>query len=321
MELLANERSIHEQFHDIASFRDALARLMSMRAAARRFGREVRCNRMLVNARPAPGMPMQQAIGRLPDKNESRVAMTWLTRAGPFWDDMRRHGADDWLECRGELVTDSAVGEAAFRTLHSIECGLVSFTPSDDWDFSPVEVVWRRKAEKLEDRCAKVDNWRDAGALEDRLREAAPPPTSWNELRQASANRFENLTFAKDCFEPLDGVPFAESSAVRLFVLLDLLNRLAGAFNAAGGRTADGQRIYQDYFTGDNALFSDSSDSEKHSFREEMTFPHPDSPGKPLFCPWHGKESHKTLRLHFSWPIQAGKPVYVVYAGPKITKR
>ena len=319
MELLANDLSIHEQFHDIALFRDALARLMSMCTAAQRFDREVRCNRMLVNARPAPDMSMQQAIGSLPI-NERRAAMAWLTRAGPFWDDMRRHGADDWLECRGDIVTDSAVGEAAFRMLHGIECGLVSFTPSG-WDFTPVEVVWRREAEKLEDRCAKVDNWWDAGALEDMLRKAAPPPTSWNELRQASANRFENLTFAKDCFEPLDGVPFAGSSAMRLLVLLDLLNRLAGAFDTDGGRTAEGQRIYRDYFTGDKALFSDSSDTEKRDFREKLTFLHPDSPGKPLFCPWHGKESHKTLRLHFSWPMQAGEPVYVVYAGPKITKR
>ena len=28
-----------------------------------------------------------------------------------------------------------------------------------------------------------------------------------------------------------------------------------------------------------------------------------------------------TLRLHFSWPIRSGKPVYIVYAGPKITRR
>lgn len=319
MELLANDLSIHEQFHDIALFRDALARLMSMRTAARRFGREVRCNRMLVNARPAPGMPMQQAIGSLPI-NERRAAMAWLTGADPFWDDMRRHGADDWLECRGDVVTDSAVGEAAFRMLHGLECGLVSFTPSG-WDFTPAEVVWQREAEKLEGRCVKVDNWRDADALEDRLREAAPLPTSWNELRQASANRFENLTFAKDCFEPLDAVPFAGSSAVRLFVLLDLLNRLAGAFDADGIRTTEGQRIYQDYFTGDNALFSDSSDSEKRSFRNELTFLHPDSPGKSLFCTWHGKVRRLNLRLHYSWSGRVGEPVYVVYAGPKITKR
>ena len=28
-----------------------------------------------------------------------------------------------------------------------------------------------------------------------------------------------------------------------------------------------------------------------------------------------------TLRLHFSWPIRADEPVYVVYVGPKLTKR
>ncbi|MCY3818840.1 MAG: hypothetical protein OXH52_05670 [Gammaproteobacteria bacterium] len=40
-----------------------------------------------------------------------------------------------------------------------------------------------------------------------------------------------------------------------------------------------------------------------------------------LFCPWHGKVSRLTLRLHFSWPVEAGRPIYVVYAGPKITSR
>ena len=320
MELLANERSIHEQFHDIASFRDALARLMSMRDAARRFGLEMYCHHRLLAASPMPDTPMQQAVGRLSDRNERRGAMTWLTRAGPFWDDVRRHGVDDWLECRGDIVTDTAVGEAAFRTLHGIECGLVSVTPSD-WDFSPVEVVWRREAEKLEDRRANVDNWRDVGALEDGLREAAPPIRSWGALRRASVNRFGNLTFVADCFEPLDGVPFAKSSADRLHVLLDILNRLAGAFDAAGMRTTEGHRIHRDYFTGDNALFSDSSDSEKRKFREEMTFPHPDSPGKSLFCTWHGKVRHLNLRLHYSWSGSAGEQVYVAYVGPKITKR
>ena len=320
MELLANERSIHEQFHDILSFRDAFARLMSMRATARRFDREVYCHTGFLIVHPLSGMPIQQAIGRLPDRNESRAAMIWLTRAGPFWDDMREHGVDDWLECRGDIVTGSAVGEAAFRTLHGVECGLVSVTPSD-WNSTPVEVVWRWEAEKLEDRCAKVDNWWDAGALEDRLREVTPPPTSWNELRQASANRFKNLTFAADCFEPLDGVPFAGSSAMRLHMLLDVLNRLADAFDAAGKRTPDGHQIYQEHFTGDNALFSDSSDTEKRNFREEMTFPHPDSPGKSLSCTWHGKVRRLNLRLHYSWSGRAGEPVYVVYAGPKITKR
>ena len=319
MELLANERSIHEQFHDTASFRDAIARLVSMRHVARRFGLEVYCHRELLNASPMPDTPMQKAVGRLSDEKR-RAALTWLTRAGPFWDDVRQHGADDWLECRGDIVTDGAIGEAAFRTLHGVECGLVSVTPSD-WDFSPVEVVWRREAEELGDRRAEVDNWRDADTLEDGLQDAAPPVRSWNTLRETLENRFGNLTFAADCFKPLDGVPFAESSAKRLRVLLDILNRLAAAFDADGVRTPEGQRIYRDYFTGGNALFSDSSDTEKRDFHRELTFPHPDSSGKSLFCTWHGKVRHLNLRLHYSWSGSAGEQVWVVYAGPKITKR
>ena len=41
-----------------------------------------------------------------------------------------------------------------------------------------------------------------------------------------------------------------------------------------------------------------------------------------LFCPWHGKVSTRTLRIHFSpGQIRASDPLYVVYVGPKLTKR
>ena len=71
------------------------------------------------------GVSLQQTLGQL-DKSERLAAIGWLTRRGPFWDDLRRHGAGDWLEYRGEVVTDTAVGEAAFRVLHNNACGLVS---------------------------------------------------------------------------------------------------------------------------------------------------------------------------------------------------
>ena len=320
MEILVNDLSLHEQFHDVASFRRALDRLMAMRPAARRFGREVHCHRALLTASPMPGVSMQQAIGCLAVESERRAAMGWLTRSGPFRDDLRQHDAGDWLECRHEIVTDSAVGEAAFRTLHRADCGLISVTPSD-WDYSPVDVTWRREAEGAEDRSTALQNWRSVPALEDGLRDMAPPIRSWDDLRQAAAIRFESLTCTGDCFDPLSGVPFAKSAAERFFVLLGILDEMARAFDATGARNTRGQRIYQDYFTGDNALFSDSSDEEKRGFREALTFPHPNEPGSHLVCTWHGKVRHMTLRLHFSWPIESGKPVYVVYAGPKLTKR
>ena len=317
MELFANDRSIHGQFYDIPLFRDALARLMAMRNVAQRFGREVYAHSMLLTASPMPNMTMQQAVQRL-KKDEQRSVMSWLTKGGPFWDDLRKHRSGDLLECVDEVVTDSAIGEAAYRKLNAIECALVSLTPSD-WDFSPIPVTWRREEEV--DQHIDLDNCRDAVALEEMLSDKAPPIRSWDYLRDAATNRFRSLIFAEDCFKPHEKMSFVKSSAERLLVLCGILDRLARSFDADGSRSLEGQRIFQDHFTGDNALFSDSSSQEKHEFRNELTFPHPEISGESLFCTWHGKERHLTLRLHFSWPIRAGKPVYIVYAGPKLTKR
>ncbi len=322
MEIFVNDLSFHEQFHEPASFRAAFARLMAMREVAQRYDRDVYCHRTLLTVKTMSGKTMHQTLQSL-GKDKLRAAMLWLTKGGPFWDDLRRHGPNDWLECRGDIVTDSAVGEAAYRALHGSACGLVSAVPSD-WDFSPVEVAWRRENESLEDRSTAIENWRDAAALESGLRAAAAPLRSWDDLSGAAASRFPRLTFAGDCFEPLAGHPFAKSAAERIHFLLDILDRLADAFDATGARTPEGHRIYRDYFRGrKNALFSDSSVMEKRDFSEDLKFPHPNASGKFLFCTWHGKVNYPSfpLRLHYWWSRKVGEPVYVVYIGPKITRR
>jgi len=319
MEFLVNDRSIHQQFQDLSTFRDAVGRLMAMRNSARDFGLDVYCHRALPGVEPIPGVWMQQAVQGLA-VNQRRALMSWLTQHGPFWDDIRRHEANDWLECRGDVVTDSAIGEAAYRTMHGVECALISATPSD-WDYSPVEVVWRPEKEGLDDRNASLDNWRDDAALNDWLQDASPPIRSWDELGELSRIRFKRLTFADPCFEPLAGVPFARSAAARMVFLLSVLDSFASEFDAIGARTPEGNRIYREYFSGAESAFSDSSDTEKQRFRARLMFPHPDRSGESLFCTWHGKVRHMALRLHFSWPVRADESVYVVYAGPKLTKR
>ena len=181
--------------------------------------------------------------------------------------------------------------------------------------------TWLRDAEGLDNRNAALENCWTAETLQEVLRNTTPPIGSWDDLREAARYRFERLTFAENCFAPLAGFPFAKSAADRFIVLLDILDGFARAFENDGTRNAEGHRMYRDHFTGCRALFSDSSDSEKRNFRRELTFADPEERGGSLFCTWHGKVSHLTLRLHFSWPIEVGKPVYVVYAGPKITKR
>ena len=263
---------------------------------------------------------MLQAIGRLSDQNKKRAIMSWLNRSGPFWDDLRQHSEEDLLECRSEVVTSTAVGEAAFRVFHGIPCGLVSVTPSN-WENSPIEVTWLREDDGVQNQKAALENWWSDEQLADGLAKLAPPLDSWHTLRHAALSEFQRLTFSDECFAPLAGVPFARGSAQRCILLFNLLERLAREFDDAGAQTKEGRRLYEQYFTGDGAPFSDSSTTEKREFKKELTFTHPDYPKSKLFCPWHGKISHAKFRIHFSWPVKVNEPIYVVYVGPKITKR
>ena len=133
--------------------------------------------------------------------------------------------------------------------------------------------------------------------------------------------RCPNLTFAKDSFDPLNGHPFGKGAAEHLLLRLNVLHVMKNCFNERGERTPEGHALYQQHFTGDKAWFSDSSDTEKVQFESDLTFVHPTKAGERLFCTWHGKVKTPQLRIHFSWPIRASEPLYIVYVGPKITKR
>ncbi|MCY3537929.1 MAG: hypothetical protein OXI08_03455, partial [Cyanobacteria bacterium MAG IRC4_bin_6] len=324
MDLLFNDLSIHGQFHDVDSFHKSLERLMKMRAIAKRFGREVYCNSNLVNTSPGQRLQMQKAIHQLSDDNKRRLVMRWLTN-GPFWDapGERKHSGDNLLECVNEndqVVTDTAVGEAAFRVFHGSLCGVVSIRPSDWEEFPLIKVAYRDGNGQSGGQLVNIDNFLDPSTLEISLQDAEPPVDSWNALKKTALQRFDRLTFAQDCFESLTNLPFVQSSANTLIARLHVLSQLADARDQNRVQSGEEQRIYNEHFTGKNAWFSDSSNTEKQRFKKKLTFPHPEHPGQEIFCPYHGKEQHLTLRLHVSWPIQPGQPVYVVYIGPKLTK-
>ncbi len=138
MELLVNDLSVHGQFGDVASFRTAITRLMSMRNLSKQYGIELYCHRNMAHAQVTKSLIMPQMVGKF-SQAERNALMQWLTRYGPYWEDDRQHGQDDYLECNGQIVTDSALGEAAFRCFHAGEAQVVSLIPSD-WEGSPLSV-------------------------------------------------------------------------------------------------------------------------------------------------------------------------------------
>lgn len=317
MELLFNDLSLHGQFRDPAEFRESIGRVMEMREVAGLFGREVHCPRSVAFASRVVGdMPMQQAVQYL-DKSAISALMVWLTAHGPFLDVVRQHGPDDYFACGDEVVTDTAVGEAAYCLFHGIDRRLVSLAPSS-WAVSPLRVTWHTGDPKSVD----VENYRERAALQRALEDAAPPMKTWRDLEEKARRQYTALTFGEDAFEPIYRHPFVSGAAEKILLVLSVLYDLKNSFDDQGRLTSEGKALYQNRFTGDKALFSDSSDTEKAQFRTELTFPHPSRAGEHLFCTWHGKvKSTVPIRVHYHWPISADEPVHVMYVGTKRTKK
>lgn len=315
MELMFNDCSIHGQFQDLKTFQVAIERVMTIRHTARRFGRNLQCHRNVSSAEVMPGWIMQRAVQTL-GMDKRRVVMQWLNQLGPFWDKSQQHSSDDWLECNGEPVTDTAIGEAAHCLALGLDRRLVSMDPSA-WLSSPLSVEF----ESGPNRHVDVLNYWLVEAIQTALSVAPTPVRSWDDLAAVARVRFPDLTFSTNSFAPLRGHPFGRGPAERMIALLTVLHDFKNCFNEQGQRTSEGHEIYQQHFTGEKAWFSDSSNTEKSQFNSDLTFPHPARPGETLFCTWHGKVKTPQLRIHFSWPVRANEPMYVVYVGPKITKR
>jgi len=316
VELLVNDLSIAGQFADLVTFQGAIDRVMAMRVIAKQFGHELYCHKNIARAQVTQNLSMPQAIQAF-ERNKQQAIMQWLTRHGPFWEESRLHSPDDYLECNGEIVTETAVGEAAFCSHHGVQRHLISMTPSS-WEFSPITVDWVSDG-KI--RSFAVINYWEEAELKSSLRAASAPISSWKQLEEVVRKRFTDLTFSIDSFELLYGHPFVPSASRQILTLLETLNRFKHCFDEDGVRTEEGDQIYQNHFTGNEAWFTDSSSSEKNEFNTKLTFKHPELDGKILFCSWHGKVNTPKIRIHFSWPVRSDEPLYVVYVGPKITKR
>nr|VFK51366.1 MAG: hypothetical protein BECKTUN1418D_GA0071000_100728 [Candidatus Kentron sp. TUN] len=323
MEFLVNDLSLEDQSPDIPTFREAIERLIGMRNIIHRFECELYCHKNIANVRVTGDLVFSEMVQKLTWDQEQAV-MQWISRnGGPFWDDTRVHNPDEYLECcNGKVVvTDSAIREAACRLLSGeSDYHLVSLI-SPLWAFTPISVTWIPDNDRPQ--TVDVANYWMEEPLEAMLQKAPPRITSWEELARHSEMRFSNLRFFRECFDPLPGYPLGERDFRQILKRFQVLDELKSGFGTDGQRTPKGQEIYQKYFTGEKAWFSDSSNTEKHKFRKDLHFSDPTKIGnQSLFCPWHGKiKGTLQLRIHFSWPVRADEPLYVVYVGPKITKR
>jgi len=321
LSFIFNELSIHHQFVSIQEFKSALTRVLEFRQFLKSEGIEVRSPKSILEMQVTATEKFIEAVQHF-ERNQKSAILLWVTKQGPFWEEDRQHNADEYMEVDSEVVTDTAIGEAAWCNSIGIDRYLLSVSPSR-WEFNPIHVTWFNGDSSLE---IHVNNYWSINQAKDAIHAIQPNYNSWADLQKYSVSKFQNLSFNSQTFLKLNGCPYNKAAADRIVALLKTLNKLKSCFDEHGARTEEGNEIYQDFFTGQKgdggrgALFTDSSDIEKIKFKGDMTFSHPDGVFKDLFCPFHGKVQTPQLRIHFSTPITHDMPLYIVHIGPKITK-
>jgi hypothetical protein len=316
--LYFNELSLHGQFASSAALETALRQVLALRQMAMDAGLGLHVKRF-VPQRLSIGKQELRAGLRTINRELQRAVSLWLDRDGPFWEDSDRHSDNAWFECGAEIITESGLAEAADRRLRGVDAATAGLHPSD-WQTTPLPVVFDDgKGGRIN---IAVPNHVEAKTMAPWLAVLEKAPDSWSGVRDWALRRCRRLYLADNVMESLSGHPFMPGAAERVQELLLVLNRLASLVELeGGGLTQEGVSLLQTHFVGEKAWFSDSSDGEKSGFREELTFPHPTRTGEKVFATWHGKVKIGQLRIHYVHEFRSSGPVYVVYIGPKITRR
>ncbi|MCY3688411.1 MAG: hypothetical protein F4234_13715 [Gammaproteobacteria bacterium] len=321
--LYVNDYSFHGQFVSHDEVIDAIQRLWTLRTMCQEYSAQCFCSRSILgNREVVDNMTLREVVVRYPHADIRRLILSWLDKHGPFWDTDRQHDAGDWYftfhGAQEILTTDSALAECTRQVLAQECAALLSATPSD-FTYTPVQAGVRD--DEVVSECELPNHW-GCPPLKQYL-DNTISLCSWLELRDHAAQRFANLVFTNNAFTPIMNSPFSFALRDRIIRLLDILNQLSGEMDIqTGALSPNGEALRKTFFEGKNALFTDSSDTEKAAFKTALSFRCPISEDLQLF-PWHGKtRANGQYRVHFGWPKPApsdGLPV--VYIGPKITKQ
>lgn len=309
-----NDASLHGQFASCDSFKESLKKLWEVRNILVSAGLQLRVCRGVRQKMVTSSHSFDAFLGSIPKELKARLLL-WLDREGPFWDDDRRHADDEYLECCGEVVTDTGAGEAAFLKSEGMTTWLFSLDPSN-YLSDPLEVQWQGR--QIGDLAISIPNGWEVPHAQRCVSSLERPFTSWGELLDWAERECTNLLLSPEIQSQLP-TQFYPNVAQRSKVLLKTLHQLVGLMKS--GNNTEAQRIQTEWMQGSRARFSPSSESELHEFENELTFRHP-ATQKRILCSWHGKIQTPQFRIHYEWPLTEGEErLFVAYIGPKITKR
>jgi hypothetical protein len=313
MNFYLNDLSLHNQFLSLHDFSISLDNIFLMRSEIKKNNNVLYCFPTLLESIICNDKSLAQLVNNL-ERDKKDLLYTWLYKnGGPFWITDRKHSPNDYFEYDEELITNSSIAEAAFNSIEGTLSSTISFTPSN-FELSPLLIKWVYNDPEF--KAINLNNYWLVQSIIELLFVSEPDFDSWDSLIKKIENKFPSFELLDSFSEGLHGEPFNLSIANRAFQLIFYLNEYKDSLNADNSPSVKTNEIITKFFTGKNALFSDSSTTEKNDplYKSKLTI-------EGNFYPMHGKIRHRTFRLHFSWPILKEKNTILAYLGQKLTKK
>ncbi len=318
MEWHINDLSLSGQFADPQSFRLALEPLLQLRHRDPLLQSRLYCSRTLHACMVTAIYDLKHAVYITGDRTYIGLVLGWATKSGPFWDDVRQFEENDYFEYNRTDITDQGLGEAARRRLAHCNANVYSFQGTG-FELSPLLVQHGLPEDPL-GSVNVINHWQI-----EQIRLALTSCrvlSCWQDVQEEINRQFNRLIVATNVMDNLMAIPFSTYVAERIFILLNVLNRLVEETNEDGSLTENGMTLFNDHFVGEKAWFTDESEGNKIKFHQELTFLDPSDENTSIVCPFHGKIKSPQIRIHFEWPRPRGqREIKIVYIGPKITKK
>jgi hypothetical protein len=312
-----NELSLHKQFSSPYQFVEALRALLKARNSNDILRASLRITPEIAQRHVCQDHTFRQAVECAASPFERQQVIAWIANHGPFWTADRPEIENDLFYFGGDDVTDTGLGEAARRRLILEDTEVMSFLGANAaFDAGSIALTHGLLEEPIGQ--IEVPNVVKLSELEAACIAKPNVPNNWTASLAALQQQFQDVWFSPNLADFLDGQPFVPYVHDRAVELIGVLSKIAASRDELGAWNDAGKHLYATHFVGEKAWFTDESHNNKIDFREEMSFIR--QCGTKEMCPFHGKIKTPQYRIHFPWPLAVGKPIEIVYFGPKITK-
>ncbi len=313
-----NDISFTGQFPTNQSFLDFIKKILTLRNTNKIVKEQFYCSRMLPELLAVKTLTVRDVINTSSDRYLKRLVLEWMNKKGPFLDDIRAPVLDDDFELFDKIVTEQGAGEATRQKLNGNYSALYSVdTPEFNCCETPL-IVYQITSE-LEAIGHSINNVWDLNNLIENMEAQIIPPSSWRELIEYADTHFQYLVLHNSIINVLSSQPFNKVICSQAINILTILNRFVSSRDANGEYSEETRTIFSDFFSGDGAIITDESQTNRTKYEDKMTFIDPSNSDNAIFCSWHGKISHRYFRIHFEFPLPSERSkMAVCYIGPKL---